>query len=255
MKVEKDAVIDTIAKNIRNCIEKGKSLRQIELYSGVSRSYIHRLSMALIAYDKIDPVKLFQVLKIVKNLQFAYEVLGTNEAWEQRVKKFTGFSRIDAIEDREIEQAIISSEENIKVFLLACNHCGVKKDKLFRVGGITLIEAATDLIEKGILKEDDLGVITEASGRLKDNRFFSFSKIACKKINVVLTSMYNPNRKPPIPSDIYNSTEACSKEFADEVETKMDDFKKWLEKEKAKTKNKGKYPLFFTMTKDLFYDE
>ena len=251
-------MVSTIANIIQDyTAQEGRSLRQIEYYSGVSYGYVSRLANAQIPYEKIDPVKLFQIIKVAKNISSAYEMVGTNSDWIDKIKRVIGFGKDlgeNAVEDRSIEQTIISSDERILAFLLSCNHCGTSEKQLLKVGGPALVKAAQDLKEKGILVEKS-GIIKDSSNRTQDGWFYTFSRESYKRINAALNSVYDPNRKPPIGSDVFTTTESCSKEFMDRLEEKMTEMRNWIDIEKVKPENKGNHPFFFTMTKDVFYDE
>ena len=255
----KIAIVEIIAKSIQDYVsQEEKSFRQIEYYSGVSFHYVFRLSKTIIPFNKIDPVKLFHVLKVVKNISYAYEIIETNEVWEEKIRRVTGFDKeigLNAVENKDFEKIIMASEENITVFLLACNHCGTTAKQLVKTGGEPLLNAARFLKKEGILEIKKTGIIKDSSDRPRDGWFYSFSRDSWKKIITALNSIYDPKRKPPIPSYMYAGTESCSKEFIDKLEKKMIEIRKWVDIEKIKPENRGDYPVFFTMTKDVFHDE
>ena len=245
-----------ISDAIKSYIEadrSNRSIRQIGLRSEVSYGYIQRLSQNEISSEKLDPVKIYQILKVVKNLDFANEIIGENPDWERKVNMWRGLDKFLSRKShhaKDIEQTILEDEHNIVAFILACNHPSwTTFSQLLKVGGIPLQNAAKRLIEKGVLIEQNDTI--KLKKRIDEEWFISFSKKNLKTILPALIRHYDYERKHP-KNYISLATGSFSAEFLEEAQHKIDNLKQWFATERLKPENAGPYDSFLGMVLDVF---
>ncbi|MCY4523589.1 MAG: hypothetical protein OXB84_02495 [Halobacteriovoraceae bacterium] len=243
-----------IAEAIKEYVKQdGKSYRQIKWHSGVCHNYVARLANEKIASNKLDPLKIFKVLKLVKNDSFAREIISLNADWKAFIDNWVGGENIDTeklIENQGIEKIITANTDNLIAFILASNKTGTTRTQLRDVGGRFLVKAAEWLIKQDILQEKDDVVKTVIN---LDESSFYFSKDNIRdRIIPALVAKYDLDRKTTDRSYIYAQTGNCSKVLLTKYQEKIIELRGWLEKELEKEENKGNEALFSAILMDTF---
>ena len=248
-------VSEVIASNIATSIANGKSLRQIAYYTDVSYSYVRRLAEKEIPDDKIDPIKLFQILKFITNLDTAYEVIEMVPLWPEKIRKFTGLHKNvakNAVEQKDIENLLMADESRIIAFVLASNECGTTEEQLKTVGGQQLIRATHLLIDHNILYEKN-GII-KTTALQSDDAYFTFSRVSYKRIIPALIKHYNLDHSGQERNYIFSVTESVTNEFVSDCYKKIEELRSWISIEAKKKCNKGHNPFFVNVVMDTFAD-
>lgn len=237
--------------------QDGKSLRQIAHYSNVAYTYIHRLANKEISEGSLNPIKVFQVLKFIQGIEYAYAFSSQNEKWFKKVKSWIALppelvSRSISLKD--IENIVTETDESILAFTLACNHSGTTEEELIQVGGSLVLYAAKHLISKEILIEKDGKILSK---HLSENTlaFFSFSRETCKRLLAILSKYYRPSNAGKKRNYIFAGTEKFTPEFIQELQGKISELKEWYSIQSKLEKNLGDNPTFFTMAMDTFSDK
>ena len=253
--MQNNRITAIIAEAIKSYTEKEyKSLNQLAISSGVALSYVHRLSLEKIESENLDPVKTFQVLKVVRNTSFAYEFAQMNPSWIQKINQWTGVHKElseKLLENKDVEKIIISSDFNILAFILACNHCGTTITQLQKIGGGLLVQAAQELIDNGILKN--------VEGKIKDSTVkeshlsFTFSPESQLKVTSALIHQFNVKHRPK--NSLVTLTGSFNDKFLANAQLRLREFRVWFEKERIKEENMGSKSSFLAMALDYFTED
>jgi hypothetical protein len=258
MPTTEKSVAQEVAHAIAEYTSKdGKSLRQIELYTHVSYSYIRRLSLNDIDEQSINPLKLFPVLKFVKDSDYAYKIINTRPIWAKKLRAWVGLEKEEAskiVERQDLEYFITSSEESITVFILASNHNGIDLKDLQDMGGKKLINACEKLINNDIIYIENGNAKSNVVNLLK-GEFFRFSREALQKVIPVIIKNYNPEHSGNSRNYQYLGTETLSADFILECYQKVEELRSWYSKNAMKPENQGDNPFFLSMLMDTFTDK
>lgn len=262
-KIHANTLGEMISQAIKSYVAtEGKSLRQIEYHSGVSFSYIRRLANQEIEEHKIDCIKLYQVLKLVKNAEFAMNAISRNDVWLKKVTLWTGLpaSMINqSLESKDIEKMILESDELIVAFILGLNNNGVSLEELKEVGGMPLLKAANFLMEEGVLVKDNTRIKYLHFSKNGD-KFFSFSRDSLKRVSIALMKYYDKRHCGQFRNYLSLIHEGFSVEFIQKAQEKLNELRSWLNVEFQKPENLGPNPTFIglfmdTFTEELIYDK
>ena len=252
-----NTIIDLLSDKVTEYTTGEKSLRQLARYSCVAYSYIRRLQQKEISEEKLNPVKVYQLLSYLDNKESAVIALSSNPDWLRKIKVWTGFNDTSIIKNSvtnsDVESIIISDDNNIIAFKLASNTGGATISLIKEVGGQMLINACEGLVEKGILKFED-NVFKTSLVNVENGQFFSFSREAYKRIIPALVRFYNVEHAGQNRNYIYTATESVSKEFIHDFFQKVEELRQWYSVNSRKESSKGSNPFFFSMLMDTFSD-
>jgi hypothetical protein len=250
-----NTLVDLLSDKINDYTSANKSLRQLARYSCVAYSYIRRLQQKEITEDKLNPVKVFQLLSYLDDKGSAITALSSNQDWLHKIKVWTGFNDTSIIQktvtNSEVESVITSDDNNIIAFTLASNSAGVSVSFLKEVGGMMLIKAAEILTEKGILKFENNSFKTSLTN-VENGEFFSFTREGYKRIIPALVRFYNVENSGQNRNYIYTATESLSKEFIHEFFQKVEELRQWYSINSRRPESSGSNPFFFSMFMDSF---
>ena len=232
--------------------DSSRSIRQIAHYSDVTKSYIHRLSREEIPYEKLEPLRVFHVLKFVRNLEFAYEVIENNAEWALKLKRWLGVDKEfmrESVDDKNVEELILQNDYNMLAFVLACNHAGTSFEQLQKLGGEKLASAAEKLLNQEIFVMQGER-IKEQVKNLKKGNFFTFTPESLKRLLPVLIRYCDTENR--LYGSLSMATGSFNKDFYLKVKEKNQEFRRWYDEERRKEKNKGNIPGFMIIVSDTF---